>query len=425
MKISNLRREGPARVAATVAWEDSERPALEVFFETRVEFGSELEPDPNALLLAAYFPAIRHKEKRILLEGPVSPRMRDGLKAVASLFRGWYGGERDEPRLDVALGFAPPTPRSPGRAASFLSGGIDSLFTLRKNRVEIPGDHPASIRDVLWLEGREFQGGENSPAALSHAERLSQVLNEVARDAGATLVPVRTNVRGLDPDIFFFGYEFQAACVAAAAHVLSRRFDVVSFSSGWEMGSLIPWGTHPLVDPNLGTEALTVRHDGAAYGRAEKLRALAGWKVAIQNLVVCNENPTAASLNCGRCYKCVETMTLLLSEDLLAGARQFPFSDVTPDLIDGLTLAPNLRSSLREYAGFWTAMIPSLEARGRGDLSQSIQAKLADASRLELWLEERDWKGRLKRLDRRFAGGLGTRALRAVRKKNAFRRPPR
>ncbi len=416
MKISDLRREGPARVAATIVWEESNGPTQEIFFETDDEFGPALNADPNAFLLAAYFPAIRHGEKRIAIAGPISPRLRDGLRGVAALFRAWFGGARKEPRLESALGFVPPEPRVPARAASYLSGGIDSLFTLRKNRQEIPSDHPDSIQDLLWLVGRDFPGAESSPEAVHHGKRLLDVLGEIARDAGATLIPVRTNARCLEPDIVFFGYEFQGAYLASAALALAGRFSVVSFSSGWEMGRLIPWGSHPLVDPNFATEAVAFRHEGAAYGRAEKLGTISDWEAAVRNLVVCNENPTAASLNCGHCYKCVETMTLLLSKDLLSVARQFPSSDVTAEMVDGLTLAPNLRSSFTEYAGFWRTMIPALASRGRKDLVEAIRAKLADSRRLELWLQERDWKGRLKRLDRRLTGGFGMSAFRALRR---------
>lgn len=417
MKISGLRREGEARVAATVVWENSDRPKLELFFETDPEFGADLEADPNAFLAAACFPAIRHGEERIALEGPISPELRDGLGGVAALFRSWYGEDRRPIRIESDRGAAALYPRTPPRAAAFLSGGIDSLFTLRSNRLGIPRDHPASIRDLVWLVGREFPGTEDSSRAVGHARRLRASLADVARDAGAALVPVRTNARRLEPDLLFFGYEFQGAYVASVAHVLRRRFDVIAFSSGWDLAHLIPWGTHPLVDPNLGTEAVKIRHEGVAFGRAEKLSRLADWDAAIRNLVVCNENPPGDAPNCGECYKCVETMTLLVSRGLFGRAKQFPASEVSAGMIANLTLAPNLRSSFSDYSSFWEAMVPDLEKRGREDLIRAIRDKLAEARCLEAWLHELDWKGVLKRADRRLSGGLGLRALRVIRRR--------
>jgi hypothetical protein len=269
----------------------------------------------------------------------------------------------------------------------------------------------------VWLVGREFPGTEDSSRAVGHARRLRASLADVARDAGATLVPVRTNARRLEPDLLFFGYEFQGAYVASAAHVLRRRFDVIAFSSGWDLAHLIPWGTHPLVDPSLGTEAVRIRHEGVAFGRAEKLSRLADWDAALRNLVVCNENPSGDAPNCGECYKCVETMTLLVSRGLFGRAKQFPASEVSSGMIANLTLAPNLRSSFSDYSSFWEAMVPDLENRGRKDLVQAIRDKLAEARCLEAWQRELDWKGVLKRADRRISGGLGLRALRAIRRR--------
>jgi len=414
MKIERLRAEA-GRVSATVTWEDCDRPPLEIFFETEPEFAADIVANPNGFLVGAYFPAVRHRERRVRLDGPVSPQLRDGLAAVNSLYRRWYGGERVDLAVESRAGYQAPYPRRPARAAAFLSGGVDSLFTLRKNREEIPPDHPASVRDLLWLAGRGFPGAEDSPPAVGHRERLGRILSEVARDTDSSLIPIRTNLRRIEPDMNFLGYEFQAAYVVAAALMLSGRFDVVSFSSGWDLSHLIPWGTHPLVDSNLGTEGLAVRHDGVAFGRAEKLRRLGDWTVAVRSLVVCNDTPSGPVLNCGRCYKCVETMTLLVSEGLFSLAEQFPSSGVTPELIDSVTLAPNLRSSFRDYAGFWQAMIPGLEARGREDLVCAIKRKLDSARRLDAWLAERDWKGRLKRLDRVVTRGLGHRLLRGSR----------
>jgi hypothetical protein len=414
VRISDFRNE-PGRASATVSWEESERPPVRISFEVDAAGREDLVADPNGFLVGAYFPAVRHGERRIALEGPISPRLRDGLVAVNALFRSWYEGARPDPTIEPTAGFRAPYPRCPSRAAAFVSGGVDSSFSLRLNREEVPFDHPASFRDLIWLAGRGFPGEEESPPAVDHRNRLAAVLSELAGEAGADLIPVRTNLRQIEPDMMFLGYEFQAAYVASAALMLANRFDVVSFSSGWDLAHLIPWGTHPLVDPNLGTEALSIRHDGIAFGRAEKLRRLARWETAIRNLVVCNDVPPGPLLNCGRCYKCVETMTLLESEGLFSLAGQFPADRVTPEMVDAVTLAPNLRSSFREYAEFWRAMIPGLEARGRTDLVRAVGRKLESARRLEIRLAERDWKGRLKRLDRALTGGLGYRMARSRR----------
>jgi len=56
------------RVAATVVWEDCDRPSREIYFETDQAFGA-IWPASNAFLLGSYQPAMRHGERRIRVEG--------------------------------------------------------------------------------------------------------------------------------------------------------------------------------------------------------------------------------------------------------------------------------------------------------------------------------------------------------------------
>jgi hypothetical protein len=66
-------------------------------------------------------------------------------------------------------------------------------------------------------------------------------------------------------------------------------------------------GSTPLTDPLLGSDAFSVRHDGAAASRIEKVALVAEWPQALQNLRVCWEGPNKGR-NCGRCEKCIRTI---------------------------------------------------------------------------------------------------------------------
>ena len=50
-------------------------------------------------------------------------------------------------------------------------------------------------------------------------------------------------------------------------------------------------------------------------------------------------------------------------------------------------------------------MKPLRDAR-RDDLAAAIDAKLLEVKVQQAWLDERDWKGRIKRLDRKVTGGM-------------------
>src|SRR4029078_454714 len=80
-----------------------------------------------------------------------------------------------------------------------------------------------------------------------------------------------------------------------------------------------PWGSHPLLDPLFGTSALRFVHDGLGASRARKARPTRPTELARRHLFVCdNPNPGDPLPNCGRCEKCLRTMTELLFAGALA-----------------------------------------------------------------------------------------------------------
>src|SRR3970040_1218120 len=67
MRIVDLRkvaRPGGARVAATVIWEECDRPTQEVYVECRGPAAEDLAPNPDAFLLACVMPAMEDREGR-------------------------------------------------------------------------------------------------------------------------------------------------------------------------------------------------------------------------------------------------------------------------------------------------------------------------------------------------------------------------
>jgi hypothetical protein len=85
MQIRALRKNsaaGRVRISATIIWEDCDRPIEEVYFECPVSFEDDIAPNPNAFLLAGIMPAADRGEKRVQVEGPVCPELRNGLLAA-------------------------------------------------------------------------------------------------------------------------------------------------------------------------------------------------------------------------------------------------------------------------------------------------------------------------------------------------------
>jgi hypothetical protein len=412
MRIEDLRSEKKgdrARVAATVLWEDCDRPRQEVYFETDEAFSDSLCCNPHAFLIACLIPAMHYGEKRVFIDAEICPELRDGLVTVMSWLRQWYyKADNELVQIDVKVKQNLPDLRKPVRAGLFFSGGIDSFAALRANRLNFPLQHPRSIRDGLLVYGLE----QDDPELF---ELVVNSLSEVARDSGITLIPVYTNLylnyREEDAahHFSFWGYEFGGAALAAVAHAFARRFTAVSIAATYHTSYLEPWGSHPLLDPNYSSSDLRILHDGIALSRFDKTKLIAEWDPALKHLRVCNKYKQyrAGMFNCGRCEKCIRTMLTLLALGVLDKTQAFPTNDVSAELVlDKVDIH-------KEYiflAPIYEALIGPLTARGRHDLAEAIQYVIAHKRQLT-------WKEKMLQFDRRYFRGNLLRVKRVLAEK--------
>jgi len=377
MKIQNLRIESlqdTIRVAATVIWEDSERPTQEIFIATPKEFAGYLHPNPDSYLVGCMFPAIDHGEKRIKLEGAVCPELIEGINTAIEWFRQWYRPNWGTPRIESDVRSRPlahPVFRS---ASSFLSGGIDSLAMLRANHLTYPETHPMFIKHCFLVYGFGMGGSRIDYDKQTEAfMETATGLGDVARDAKVTLVPIYTNLRHLDDNLRFWNYVFHGAFLAAVAHSLLPLVHTMSIAASDAITDISPWGSHPLIDPNFSSADLKIRHDGITYSRLAKVKLVGEWDVALRNLHVCSHiyksmQTSPRVLNCGKCEKCVRTMAELLAVGLLNKSTGiFPSTELSKQL-----LIKAMRGIGSEEAYYRELVLP-LRAQGRDDLVRPIK----------------------------------------------------
>ena len=142
MRIENLRSEkkgNRVRVAATVIWEDCDRPTQEVYFETDEVFADGLSCNPHAFLVGCIIPAMHYGEKRVIMDAEICPELRTGLITAMNWIRHWYyGPERNLVQIETKTRSNLLTPRTTERAGFFFSGGVDAFATLRANRLTFP-----------------------------------------------------------------------------------------------------------------------------------------------------------------------------------------------------------------------------------------------------------------------------------------------
>lgn len=355
---------GP-RVVARVCWEDSDRAARDFFFETSDEFSHRLSCDPHPFLVGCILPAMRHSEQRIRIEGEICPLLKANLRTVTRLIRNWYGPQRVAPVIEAKTGSGVDSGSQLGHAASFLTGGIDGLATLRTNRLNVPVSHPASIRECLMVYGMNPES-DNRPESF---EKAIESLRAVAADANVRLVPVYTNIRELDENIRFFLHEFHGAVLAAAAHACSSGLHMVYIASSADIPHVMPWGSHPLLDESYSSFNLRVRHDGILFSRLKKTRIVSEWDAALHSIKVCTENWPGE--NCGKCEKCLRTMLALMVMGALEHSQAFLADDVSADQI---TASVRIKNVLR--LAHYQDLLNPLREIGRMDLAKAIEAKI-------------------------------------------------
>lgn len=388
MRIEGIRVEpgaGVVRLRASVIWEDCPRPESEVFYETAEEFSAALSPHAHAFLVGCSPPAMREGEQRIWVDGEVCPELREGLMAALEFLRSWYGLEGPGPRIEARWGFRSAKARR--RNAMFLTGGVDSLAALRRNRLSRkPGD-PGWIEDGLVILGL---------GDIPDEDRVLPVLSDVARATGITVLPIRTNVRYLEEDWEFWTDWFEGAVLASVAHAVAARVGSAAIASTYSIHELHPHGSHPLLDPCFSSSDLSIRHVDVRLSRFEKTKVVAGWEDGLRLLRVCHDpaNIPPGSLNCGACEKCVRTMLALVALGKLGKTAGFPKDDLTAsDVARAVHLDPGRLLFSQELLG-------PLRDAGREDLARVLEFKMA-----KYHGKVPGWRMGLARLDKAVLGG--------------------
>ena len=375
MQILNLDKkiaDGLARVSATVVWEECHEPEREIFIETEAGFADAIEALPEAFLVGALIPAMHFGERRIVVEGAACPRLKEGLHTVMGLMQLWSRGLMQPLQLDVKTLAKPRFDRSGRRAGLFLSGGADSLAALRLNRLHYDARHPGAVQDCLLVHGFDI-GGVMARGMKYHVfERAKEHMAPVAREAGVTLIPVYTNIRHLCDDRDLWLNKFFGAVLGAVSQAFAPRLSQVEIAASYDLPNLVPCGSHPMLDPEYSSFDVQVRHRDVALSRLQKLRLIADWDVALQNLRVCLAN-VPDRLNCGRCEKCVRTMTGLLAIGALGKTQAFAEKNVTPEMFDPF------RINIRHREPFYEELLEPLKRIGRLDLTELIEVKLKEA----------------------------------------------
>lgn len=381
-------------VECRIAFEGGGRAAHDIF--VRTDAPHTLSEDPGGFLLGAFLPAWIAGERRVRVAGAVCPRLAANLTIAASLVRGWFTDLPPAPRIECDYEYR----IAANKAALFLSGGVDSLAMVRSLVDLHPPGHPDRPTAAIVADYQHVGGLDRAETDARFARSFA-ASRGICADVGLDVVPLRSNLCRLNESMRFWMYQYHGAFLASLAHFVGHEFRAAHIASSYPATHLVPWGSHPALDPLYSSQHVRLSHDGVELSRLQKVRQLRDWPAALDCMYVCTSD-TSGGRNCGRCEKCVRTKLHLLVAGALTRAGAFKDDDVTADEVRNIRIKT-------EYARIcYEEALPGLRQIGRTDLEEAVAKAIRDYAAAQAPTgapRGRDWLGRgVRKLKRSLAG---------------------
>jgi hypothetical protein len=294
-------RPGRVRLCATVSYRNG--ASEEYWFDVPEEYEPDLSRSGDPWLTCLAPLAVTLGEP-LRLRAPADAVLLENVDRVMQVWHSWY---RKLVPVRIEAQVAQTRRENPQRTAAYFSGGVDSFFTVL--REENRHEAGPAIDDLLYVDG--FYLYLQDPAARL---RVRDRLAAAADTLGKRFIDVGTNLRDTRWAEARWARLSFGSGLAAAGLCLADRYRSLLIASSNDTDHLQPWGSHPETDPLHSTGTTKVFHDGVEFTRLEKISVVAESEAARRSLYVCGR--LSDSENCGRCEKCVVTMTAL---ELYAG----------------------------------------------------------------------------------------------------------
>lgn len=291
---------GWVRLRGQIDFRTPGRAGESIWFDVPAELEGQLSRTGNPWLACLLPYAVTlHEPLELCL--PVDAALRENVEAIMQVWDGWYPGAYPPITIDVDV--VPPGLTQGGtRTGSFFSGGLDSFHTLLRHQPAGDAVHRLAIDDLITIWGFDIP-----LTATGSFERLVARVEEIGRATGTTVVPIASNLRESGWSVTNWGRVSQGAALAGVALALEGRFRRVLIPSSIHYRYNEHWGTNPLVDRLYSSGTTLLANDGAGSRRSEKSRVVVESDLAMRHLRVCWMD--RSDVNCGRCEKCLRTLT--------------------------------------------------------------------------------------------------------------------
>ncbi len=316
--------DAEAAIAARLESEGSAFEPAVLRLGVSPEYGQWLDRTANPFVPVATALATAVGED-LRFEAPVCPRLGRGAEQASRKFAGWWGYRAtriDAPVLDRAT--------TAGEVAALFSGGVDTSATVIRS---LRGEIDERATHLLDVYGAEWKLSPDSHEAIWRE-------NEAAAAAyGLPLLRLTTNAPQVLHGRISWPRSYGAA-FASSALSLGPRFGTVLSGSSQLPEANRPHGTRPDLDPLWSTESTAIHPDAAELGKLGRVAIVASEPTALEHLTVCWVGDVPA--NCGRCEKCLRTMTCLA----IAGALERTDRFEAPLTVEAIRACEPSRNSL-------------------------------------------------------------------------------
>lgn len=285
----------------------------------------------------------------VVVHGQVSPSLLQNLEEFQATWSAWEPNSYQPVKICAEVE-QEQSPAELDKAIVAFSGGVDSCFTVFRHRTGRCGRWQRNLQAGLMIHGMDIPL-EEQQGFTNAAERAKVLLASL----GVELIPIATNFRELPlkwEDAFGTG-------ILSCLMVLQGGYTTGLIASSFPYQALsFPYGSNPVTDWMLSSNAFKIVHDAAAFPRLEKMRLIVDWPEALSALRVCWQGPYK-DRNCGRCEKCIRT--ILNFRILRVGLPECFDEDVTDSQI----------RTIRVTSGPLTEMERVLEAAKASGISDS------------------------------------------------------
>jgi len=319
-------RGGEIRVSSRIEAEHSGCQFPETLWFGFPAAYSEYVTDRSDAFAVALLPLAMDLGEPLRVRGVVSPRLALGMAEYQRIQATWHPGRFKEIEVDCEMLEVINPPHVQDGVATAFSGGVDSFFTLNSHLADEPNQR-YRISHCLMINGFDFNNDDIEDCGLF--DQVVQTYKPFLKEMGVELLVAHTNITPFyTPSLRLWnihGY-CHGAFLSASALVLGRLLRCFFIPSSDPYSELVPWGSHPMLDHLLSTEAMETRHHGSHLSRLEKEAALAQWPEVYSRLRVCNHRTrfhrqSGALENCCRCEKCMRTM---VGFELVSALDHFP-----------------------------------------------------------------------------------------------------